>query len=132
MSRPISSEILGALLPYAAALTANNPERIIAAHHEDVVVHYFGNNPFAGTVRGKSAFLEVLKGIRKKANRSIVSVLDVLAGTNFGVIITLERWERDGMIAEMERLFRYRVKDGKILECWVCDPDQATVDRYLS
>jgi len=125
-------ETLDALRSYAAALTANDLQKIVAAYHDDVVVHYFGNNPFAGTVCGKGAFLEVLRAIRNKANRKIVSVLDVLAGADFGVIITLERWEREGMVADLERLFRYRIRDGKIIECWVCDQDQAIVDSYLA
>jgi ketosteroid isomerase-like protein len=132
MTPDSKSEVFQVLAPYAAALTANDPEKMIAAYHDDAVIHYFGSNPFAGTVKGKTALLEVFKRIRQKVNRRIMSVVDLLIGQEYGVVIVLERWERDGSAVELERVFRYKVGDGKILEVWAYDRDQALVDRLLS
>ena len=43
-----------------------------------------------------------------------------------------ELFSRDGKTAEVERLLVYSVKDGLLLDCWVYDRDQATVDRFFA
>jgi uncharacterized protein len=43
-----------------------------------------------------------------------------------------ELFGRDGNTAEVERLLVYSVKDGLLLDCWVYDRDQATVDRFFA
>ena len=115
---------------YAEAWAANDLPRMIASYHDEVVFHYFGHSPLAGTHRGKAACLAVLKQVSEKANRRLVQIRDVLAGEHFGLIVAVERFERDGRAAQVERMLRYRVRDGKLAECWVYDADQRLIDGF--
>jgi ketosteroid isomerase-like protein len=117
---------------YADAWAANDLPAIVDGYHDGVVFHYFGRGPLAGTHRGKAACLGVLKQMRERTNRQLVSIEDVLAGQRFGLIVAVERIERDGASIEIERLLRYRVRDGKLAECWIYDEDQRRVDEFLA
>jgi hypothetical protein len=55
-----------------------------------------------------------------------------MAGPERGALLVRERFERDGKVAEFERLLVYAVRDGLLWECWVWDQDQAAVDAYLA
>ena len=117
---------------YADAWAANDLRAIVDCYHDEVVFHYFGRSPLAGTHRGKAACLAILKQVREKTNRKLVTVRDVLAGEHFGLIVAVERFERNGVSVEIERLLRYGVRDGKLAECWVYDEDQRLVDEHLA
>jgi len=125
-----SVEIHAVVKRYADAWVANDLRAIVDSYHDEVVFHYFGRSPLAGTHRGKAACLAILKQVREKTNRRLVSVRDVLAGEHFGVIVAVERFERAGASVEIERLLRYSVRDGKLAECWIYDEDQRLVDEY--
>jgi uncharacterized protein len=126
------SGIYSVVRRYADAWAANDLRAIVDCSHDEVVFHYFGRSPLAGTHRGKTACLAILKQVREKTNRKLVSVRDVLAGEHFGVIVAVERFERDGVSFEIERMLRYGVRDGKLAECWVYDEDQRLVDEHLA
>jgi uncharacterized protein len=130
-SQPDSS-IYSVVRRYADAWAANDLRAIVECYHDEVVFHYFGRSPLAGTHRGKTACLEILKQVREKTNRKLVSVRDVLAGEHFGVIVAVERFEHDGVSVEIERMLRYGVRDGKLAECWVYDENQRLVDEHLA
>jgi uncharacterized protein len=117
---------------YADVWAANDLRAIVDSYHDDVVFHYFGRSPLAGTHRGKVACLAILKQVREKTNRKLVSIRDVLVGERTGLIIAAERFERNGKSVEIERMFRYSVRDGKLAECWVYDEDQQLIDEYLT
>ena len=124
------TNIHAVLKRYADAWSANDLRAIVDSYHDEVVFHYFGRSPLAGTHRGKAACLAVLKTVREKTKRQLLSIRDVLAGQHFGVVIAVERFERDGKSAEIERLLRYTVRDGKLAECWIYDEDQRLVDEF--
>jgi uncharacterized protein len=132
MTSPRADDIRAAVRRYADAWAANDLRAIVDCYHDDVVFHYFGRSPLAGTHRGKAACLGVLKRVREATNRKLVSIRDVLVGEHFGLIVAIEQFERHGAAVEIERLLRYRVRDGKLAECWVYDEDQRLVDEYLS
>jgi ketosteroid isomerase-like protein len=50
---------------YADAWVKNDLEVIIDSYHDEVVFHYFGRSPLAGTHRGKAACLALLKQVRE-------------------------------------------------------------------
>jgi hypothetical protein len=70
--------------------------------------------------------------VRTRTNRRLIEIRDVLAGERFGLIVAVERFERDGASVDAERLLRYRVRDGKLAECWIYDQDQRRVDQFLA
>lgn len=130
-SSPASSEIHAVVQRYADAWAANDLKAIFDCYHDEVVFHYFGQSPLAGTHRGKTACLAVLKQVKEKTNRRLVAIRDVLAGERFGLIVAIEQFEHEGRAFELERLLRYAVKDGKLSECWIYDEDQRQVDEVL-
>ena len=130
MTSQIDSSIHAVVKRYADAWVANDLRAIVDSYHDEVVFHYFGRSPLAGIHRGKAACLAILKQVREKTNRKLVSVRDVLAGEHFGVIVAVERFERSGASVEIERMLRYSVRDGKLAECWIYDEDQRLVDEY--
>jgi uncharacterized protein len=127
-----NDDIYSVVKRYADAWVENDLRAIVDCYHEEIVFHYFGRNPLAGTHRGKSACLTILKQVREKTNRKLVSVRDVLAGEHLGLIVAVERFERNGASVEVERLLRFRVHEGKLVECWVYDEDQRLIDTHLA
>ncbi|WP_332774859.1 nuclear transport factor 2 family protein [Polaromonas sp.] len=123
-------EIHAVVRRYADAWVANDLKAIFDCYHDEVVFHYFGRSPLAGTHRGKPACLALLKQVRERTQRQLIEIKDVLAGEQFGLIVAVERFERDGQATQLERLLRYRVRDGKLSECWIYDEDQRLVDEY--
>jgi uncharacterized protein len=130
MTSQPDSGIYSVVRRYTDAWAVNDLRAIVDCYHDDVVFHYFGRSPLAGTHRGKAACLEVLRQVREKTNRKLVAVRDVLAGEHFGLIVAVERFERNGTSVQMERMLRYSVRDGKLSECWVYDEDQRLVDEH--
>jgi uncharacterized protein len=126
------NEIYIVVKRYAHAWAANDMKSIVDCYHDEVVFHYFGQNPLAGTHRGKPACLAVLKQVREKTNRKLLSIRDVLVGEVFGVIVAVEQFQDNGRAVQLERLLRYTVRDGKLSECWIYDQDQRVVDSILA
>jgi uncharacterized protein len=126
-----NNDIYRVVKSYADAWIANDLKAIVDSYHDEVIFHYFGRSPLAGTHVGKPACLAILKKVREKTNRALISVRDVLVGEHFGLIIALERFEKQGVSVQLERMLKYRVRDGKLAECWVYDTDQRLVDEYL-
>ena len=132
MSPKPDAAIYTAVKRYADAWLANDLPAIIDCYHDEVVFHYFGRSPLAGTHRGKAACLGVLKQVRERTNRRLIEIRDVLAGERFGLIVAVERFERNGVSLDVERLLRYRVRVGKLAEFWIYDEDQRQVDEFLA
>jgi uncharacterized protein len=126
------NEIYIVVKRYADAWAANDMKSIVDCYHDEVVFHYFGQNPLAGTYRGKPACLAVLKQMREKTNRKLLSIRDVLVGEVFGLIVAVEQFQDNGRAVQLERLLRYAVRDGKLSECWIYDQDQRLVDSILA
>lgn len=130
MNSPNENAIYAVVKRYADAWAANNLAAVFDCYHDEVVFHYFGRSPLAGTHRGKAACMAVLQQVRERTNRKLVSIRDVLTGEHFGLIVAVERFDRSGSSVVIERLLRYSVRDSKLAECWIYDEDQRLVDEY--
>jgi len=117
---------------YANAWEKNDVATIVDCYHDEVVFHYFGRSPLAGTHMGKPAALAVLKKIKQLTNRQLIEIVDVLASDKHAMILARERFERGGRTLELKRVLIYHIRDGKLAECWVYDEDQRAVDEYYS
>jgi ketosteroid isomerase-like protein len=104
----------------------------LACYHDAFTLHYAGQNPLAGTHRGKAKALAVLAEAARRANRKLLGVDDIMAGPRRGAVLVRESFSRDGRTATLERLLVYAVRDGLLSECWVYDRDQATVDAFFA
>jgi ketosteroid isomerase-like protein len=121
-----------AVTRYARAWLAGDRAALAACYHDDFTLHYSGHNPLAGDHRGKAASLAILAEVTRRTNRKLLGIVDIMAGPERGALLVRERFERDGKVAEFERLLVYAVRDGLLWKCWVWDQDQAAIDAYLA
>jgi ketosteroid isomerase-like protein len=126
-----SESIAAVLGAYANAWQSGDLVAIMAAFHDDFVLHYFGDNALAGRHVGKAAALGVLGDFSRRTHRKLIGEVSVLAGKDRGALIARERLGAEGAAIEVERVLVYRVADGKLAECWVYDADQAAIDRMI-
>jgi ketosteroid isomerase-like protein len=119
---------------YADAWAANDLETVIGLYHDDFVLHYFGESPLAGDHVGKEAAVTVLLAATQRSGRQLDAIEDVLAGSTFGAIVAREGIRQPGGddLRVIRRVFLYKVRDGKLSECWLYDEDQRAIDELWS
>ena len=115
---------------YCEAWKKGDLPTMFGLYHDEFILHYFGRSPLAGEHRGKAAVIGVLGKVQKLTNRQLLEIRDVLASDDHAIVIARERFGRDGKQLEANRIFVYRVRDGKLWECWVYDEDQRAVDEF--
>src|SRR6266850_1214732 len=121
-----------AIRRYCEAWKSGDLATIVDCYHDGLVLHYFGRSPLARDHRGKPASLLLLAKVGQLTSRRLVEIHDVLASDEHAVILARERFERDGRELELNRVFVYHVRDGRLVEGWVYDEDQRTVDEFWS
>ena len=126
-----SGAIANVLNAYARAWSEGDLAAVMAAYHDDFVLHYFGNNPLAGQHVGKTAALGVLGEFSRRTNRKLIQVVSVMAGDRRGAIVAREQLGPDAAPIEVERVLVYRIAGDKLAECWGYDGDQAAIDRLI-
>jgi ketosteroid isomerase-like protein len=117
---------------YADAWVRGDTAAIVAAYADDVVLHYFGDNPIAGEHRGKAVALAVMAKYSQAVKRGTPKIHDVFGGNDHAVMLATERWGEGADAVELNRVLLYHVRDGKLAECWIYDADQTFVDRILT
>lgn len=124
---------------YADAWSANDIAAVIDLYSDDFVLHYFGDSPLAGDHAGKEAALAVLVEATQRSGRQLDQIEDVLTGSTFGAIVAregvrdLNAGDEGGEgLRIIRRVFLYRVRDGKLVECWLYDEDQRAIDELWS
>ena len=125
-----SDETSRVLRAYAKAWLASDIERVLAAYHEDIELHYMGESPLAGTHRGRDAAFTVLGQASVRTQRQLIAVEDVLVGDTLGALIAVE--DLGDPPQRVRRVLLYRVQDEKLRECWLFDEDQRFVDDLWS
>jgi len=129
-TRPPADTHAGAVLQrYAACWRDGDLDGIVDCYADEFTLHYGGSTRFSGTHVGRDAALAVMAEVSSLAPRQLRSVDDVLTGDRGGALVVTERLTRDGESHELERVLRYRVAMGKLVECWLHDSDQALVDH---
>jgi len=118
------------LRDYAQAWLAGDLERVLGAYHDEIVLHYMGESPLAGTHVGKDAVFPVLGQASYRASRKLVDIEDVLVGDTLGALLATE--DLGEPPRRVRRILLYRVKDGQLRECWLYDEDQRFVDALWS
>ena len=125
-----SQEIEDTLRSYAAIWKSGDLEKILAAYHDDIELHYMGTSPLAGHHVGKEKAFNALGLASIRAERRLLDVEDVMIGTSFGALVTRE--EVGNPPREVRRVLLYRVQDAKLRECWLYDEDQRFIDELWS
>ena len=118
------------LRAYADAWLAADVENVLGAYHDDIVLHYMGESPLAGTHSGKEAVFTILGQASYPASRKLIDVQDVLVGDEFGALVAVE--DLGDPPKRVRRVLLYRVEDSKLRECWLFDEDQRFIDKLWS
>ena len=105
-------ETLRVLTDYADAWRAADAERVLGSYHDDIVIHYMGQSPLAGTHSGKEAAFAALGQASFRSGRQLVEVEDVLAGSDLGALVVTE--DLGAPPRRVRRILLYRVLDGKL------------------
>jgi ketosteroid isomerase-like protein len=113
---------------YCRAWGAGDLTTLLDCYAEDVVLHWHGRNRLAGSHRGLPAALAALAEFQQRTGRELVEVTDVMVGDGSASIVVFERL--GGRV--VRRVLVYRVRDGRLAECWVFDEDQRFVDELLA
>jgi ketosteroid isomerase-like protein len=123
-------EIERVLRSYAQAWLASDLEKVLAAYHDDIELHYMGKSPLAGTHRGRDAAFAALAQASVRTSRKLVDVKDVLVGDSLGALLAIE--DLGDPPRRVQRILLYRVQDEKLRECWLFDEDQRFIDQLWS
>jgi len=117
---------------YAKAWTAGDLKAIVACYHPEFTLHYFGRSALAGTHVGLAHALPKLAEFSRRTNRRLVDIVDAFSGPERAALVARERFGRGELEQEVERLFVYSIKEGRLHHCWVYDADPDLVDRFLA
>ena len=100
---------------------------------DDITWHVPGKSAIAGIYKGKD---EVLAYVRKRQELAggtfVITVHDVLANDEHGVVLASGRAQRNGTSWEWNGHALYRFRDGKIAECTLLPEDQYLFDEIWS
>ncbi|MFM8530562.1 MAG: nuclear transport factor 2 family protein [Ilumatobacteraceae bacterium] len=118
------------LRAYAEAWAAGDLDRVLAAYHDDIELHYMGMSPLAGTHSGRDAAFVALGQASLRTSRKLIEVNDVLSGDLLGALIVTE--DLGDPPQRVRRVLLYRIDDDKLRECWLFDEDQRFVDVLWS
>jgi len=100
---------------------------------DDVVWHVPGKNAIAGEYPGVDRVMEYVRRRRELVDGAFeITVHDVLANDEHGLVIATGRATRGGQTFEWRAHGLYRFRDGRIAECWVLPESQYEFDRIWS
>jgi len=129
--RPIDGDHPGVVLRrYVEAWTGGDIDRLLGCYGDDFTLHYAGSSRFAGAHGGRDVAVAVMVEVSALAPRRLISIDDVLASDGGGVVVVTEELQRGDERCELQRVFRYRIAEGLLRECWLYEADQAVVDRF--
>jgi hypothetical protein len=97
------------------------------------VWHVPGRSAIAGDYLGRDAVMRYVRLRRELAGDTFaISVLDVLANDEYGLVLASGSATRHGKDREWEAHGLYRFHNGRIVECWVIPEDQHQFDAIWS
>ena len=133
MADPGSGAGSGALLRgLIDAFAAADVAGMEAALDEDVTWHAPGTNRFSGQFRGRAAALGRLAQMREAGISSRFDVHDVVANEEHAVaLVHLHLEVADGRRYDQPQVQVAHVRDGRIVEFWTMNQDQAVLDLLI-
>ena len=115
------------------ALGTRDADVVEALLADDVVYHFPGTNPLAGTYEGRG---EVMAFFRRFATLldapPVVETHDVLASEAHGADLSQLTAERNGRQHSWRAVRIYHVAEDRISEVFVTIEDQAALDEFLA
>ena len=119
---------------YVDAASRGDFEAACELYAEDIVFRIPGRSAYAGVYRGRGKAIEYIETARALSPEADVEleVIDSLTSDDRFALIVNERFHRDGRAIDIGRANVYRVSDGKIVEVWIFEADQYTVDELFA
>jgi ketosteroid isomerase-like protein len=100
-----------------------------AAFDDDVTWHAPGTNRFSGQFRGRTAAMQRLAEMREAGISTRFDVHDVVANDEHVVaLVHLHLEVADGRRYDQPQVQVAHVRDGRIVEFWTMNQDQAVLD----
>jgi hypothetical protein len=114
------------------AFAAGDVARMGGTFDDDVTWHAPGTNRFSGQFRGRAAVLERLATMREAGISSRFDVHDVVANEEHAVaLVHLHLEVADGRRYDQPQVAVAHVRDGRIVEFWTMNQDQAVLDLLI-
>jgi hypothetical protein len=118
---------------FVDALGRRDPGAMSAELADDVVYHFPGRSPVAGTYRGRDEVMGLFGAFgRVLGGPPETELHDLTVGSDHVVELATHRAARDGRAFEWRAVRVYHVRDGRIAEIWLCLEDQYALDEYLA
>jgi ketosteroid isomerase-like protein len=103
-----------------------------AAFDDDVTWHAPGTNRFSGQFRGRAAAMQRLAQMREAGISSGFDVHDVVVNDDHAVaLVHLHLEVADGRRYDQPQVQVAHVRDGRIVEFWTMNQDQAVLDLLI-
>jgi uncharacterized protein len=114
------------------AFAAGDVARMEVTFDDDVTWHAPGTNRFSGQFRGRAAALERLAAMREAGISTRFDVHDVVANEQHVVaLVHLHLEVADGRRYDQPQVAVAHVRDGRIVEFWTMNQDQAVLDLLI-
>jgi ketosteroid isomerase-like protein len=114
------------------AFAAGDVARMEGTFDDDVTWHAPGTNRFSGQFRGRAAALERLAAMREAGISTRFDVHDVVANEEHAVaLVHLHLEVADGRRYDQPQVAVAHVRDGRIVEFWTMNQDQAVLDLLI-
>lgn len=100
---------------------------------DDIVWHVSGENPLAGDYKGRDSVLAFFgKTMELTGGTLKVEVHDILANDEHGVALIRGSAQRGGKNLDDNGVQVFHLRDGKAVETWTHQGDQAATDKFWS
>lgn len=96
------------------AFAKGDIETVMGLYTDDIQFHVSGRSPVSGSYSGKDEVLGLYgKMVELSGGTFRVEALDILANDEHGVVLTMERGQRDGKTLENRAVHVWEMRDGK-------------------
>jgi ketosteroid isomerase-like protein len=114
------------------AFTARDVRAVETAFDDDVTWHSPGTNRFSGQFRGRAAAMQRLAQMREAGISTGFDVHDVVANDEHAVaLVHLHLEVADGRRYDQPQVQVAHVREGRIIEFWTMNQDQAVLDLLV-
>jgi uncharacterized protein len=114
------------------AFAAGDVDAMEASFEDDMTWHAPGTNRFSGQFRGREAAMQRLGQMREAGISTRFDVHDVVANDEHAVaLVHLHLEVADGRRYDQPQVQVAHVREGKIVEFWTMNQDQAVLDLLI-
>jgi ketosteroid isomerase-like protein len=114
------------------AFSAGDVQAMEASFHDDVTWHAPGTNRFSGLFHGRAAAMQRLAHMREAGISTNFDVHDVVANDEHAVaLVHLHLEVADGRRYDQPQVQVAHVQQGRIVEFWTMNQDQAVLDLLV-